>query len=106
MAQGCGQGWRRVAARVGAELRLRLAQGCGPGLAQCGQDCREPENCSEMTRSTDTSQAVWMMPLSTVSGDTDQVVSITLKEAFKGLESNLKGSEVRMILMDVRHNKN
>lgn len=79
---------------------------CGPGLAQCGQDCREPETCSEMTRSTDTSQAVWMMPLSTVSWDTDQVVSITLKEAFEGLESNLKGSEVRMILMDVRHNKN
>ena len=67
---------------------------CGPGLVQCGQRCELPGACPDITRALDTVQAVWMMPVSTVSQDKDQEVSIKLKEAFQDLDMEKSSLEV------------
>ena len=61
---------------------------------QCGQRCELPGKCADITRALDTVQAVWMMPVSSVSEDKDQEVSIKLKEAFKDLEMEKSSLEV------------
>ena len=61
---------------------------------QCGQRCELPGECADITRALDTVQAVWMMPVSTVSEDKDQEVSIKIKEAFKDLEMEKSSLEV------------
>ena len=67
---------------------------CGPGLVQCGRRCELPGACPDITRDLDTVQAVWMMPVSTVSQDKNQEVSIKLKEAFKDLDMEKSSLEV------------
>ena len=76
---------------------------CGPGLVQCGQTCKVPDECSDITRALDTIQAVWMMPVSTVSQDQDQEVSIKLKDALKALKNTLVGGNSLTIVSSKQH---
>ena len=76
---------------------------CGPGLVQCGQTCKVPSECSDITRALDTIQAVWMMPVSTVSQDQDQEVSIKLKDAFRDLNVSGADGHILTIISSKQH---
>ena len=59
--------------------------------------------CPDNTRALDTIQAVWMMPVSTVSQDQDQEVSIKLKDAFRDLNVSSVDSHSLTIISSKQH---
>lgn len=59
--------------------------------------------CPDNTRALDTIQAVWMMPVSTVSQDQDQEVSIKLMDAYRDLNNTLVGGNSLTIISSKQH---